>query len=346
MNSKNIIVIDGSRGEGGGQILRTSLSLAMCLQQPVRIENIRAGRKRPGLMRQHLAGLRAATQVSAATVHGDELGSTQIEFRPDSIRAGDYRIAIGSAGSTTLALQTILPALLQANAPSTVELEGGTHNGMAPSYDFLQLSFAPVLARMGAKLELKFDRHGFYPNGGGSFTARVVPATQWQPLSLMQAPEQDTPIVHIAYAHMPASIAEREAKHLMRKASLPPEAVQIHAVESPGPGNVVSMRATNEGFSNVFDSYAARGLKAERVAGRALRDYRQFCDDQVAVDVHLADQILLPLALGAGGEFLTGELTEHTHTNIAVIGQLSGQTIGVERLSATQYKVCVPGRRA
>ncbi len=337
-----MITIDGSAGEGGGQILRTALSLSMCLQQPVRVQNIRAGRKRPGLMRQHLAAVRAATQVSAASVQGDEIGSTHLEFCPQEVSAGNYRVAIGSAGSTTLVLQTILPALLSAPAASSVDLEGGTHNGMAPSFDFLRLSFAPLLARIGVGLELNLERHGFYPNGGGRFNTKITPSDHYRPLCLLDAAQNAGPEVHLTYAHLQESIVRREATYMQRKAALQTDAIHIHQVDSLGPGNIVSLRAPNDGFENLFEAYAARGVKAERVAGRALSDYRRFRDAQVAVDQHLADQLLVPMLLGAGGEFLTHSPTLHTRTNIDVIRQISGQAIALEQVTTEQIVVRVP----
>lgn len=168
-------IVDGSAGEGGGQILRTALSLAMCTGQSVVIDNIRRGRAKPGLMRQHLAAVRAAAVVSCAQVNGDELHSTRVEFRPGAIRGGTFRFAIGSAGSTTLLWQTLLPALLLADESSEVALEGGTHNGMAPSVDFIEQCFLPALARMGVVVKSKLLRHGFFPNGGGEWHVRVEP---------------------------------------------------------------------------------------------------------------------------------------------------------------------------
>lgn len=346
MNTSNMIHIDGSRGEGGGQILRTTLSLAMCLAQPVHIHNIRAGRKRPGLMRQHLAALRAAAEVCGAEVTGDNIGATDIRFAPQAIASGSYRVAIGSAGSTTLALQTILPALLQADGESQVELEGGTHNGMAPSFDFLQHSFVPLLRRMGADVALELQQHGFYPNGGGSFRARIRPVTTWQALRLIDAPTGGATSAHITCAHLSRSVAERERRYLMRKGGIAEKDVHVYDVRSPGPGNVISVRHAHDGYSNLFEAFGARGVKAERVAGRALRDYRQFIADGVPVDAHLADQLLLPMALGAGGSFTTGELSEHTRTNVAVISELCEQAIEVLPTADTGFEIRVPGRHS
>ena len=161
-----MIELDGSQGEGGGQILRTSLALSMATGQPVAIEKIRAGRAKPGLMRQHLACVKAAAQISGAQVEGAELGSQSLRFVPGPVRAGEYRFAIASAGSCMLVLQTVLPPLLLADAPSHLHLSGGTHNPMAPPFHFLERAFAPLVRRLGADLQLVLRRCGFYPAAG------------------------------------------------------------------------------------------------------------------------------------------------------------------------------------
>lgn len=180
---KDLIELDGS--EGGGQILRSALSLSMTSGQPLRIRNIRGRRSRPGLLRQHLTAVRAAAEICAAEVEGAELGSRELAFRPGAIRAGDYAFAIGSAGSCSLVLQTLLPALLAANGESRVRISGGTHNPLAPPADFLRDSWLPLLQRMGAEVDLELLRHGFVPAGGGELLARVRPA-RWRPLQLEQ----------------------------------------------------------------------------------------------------------------------------------------------------------------
>src|SRR6476620_518674 len=167
MKKSEVITIDGSVGEGGGQIIRNSLALSLVTGQPFRIVNIRAGRKKPGLLRQHLTAVQAANQIGDAAVDGAEMGSGEVVFRPEGIRAGDYRFAIGTAGSTTLVLQTILPALILAGAPSHLTLEGGTHNPLAPPFDFLAQTFLPHLARFGPTVTATLARPGFFPAGGG-----------------------------------------------------------------------------------------------------------------------------------------------------------------------------------
>ena len=177
-----LIRIDGSFGEGRGQILRTSLSLSLLTGTPFRIDGIRAGREKPGLLRQHLTAVLAAAEVSEATVDGATLGSTSLTFTPGPVRAGEYKFAVGTAGSGTLVFQTVLPALMMANASSHVVIEGGTHNMAAPPYDFLARTFVPVVERMGPRLRLQLERYGFYPAGGGRFVAEIEPVRGLKPL--------------------------------------------------------------------------------------------------------------------------------------------------------------------
>ena len=172
---ESILQLDGSQGEGGGQILRSALSLSMLLGRPFRIDNIRAGRKKPGLMRQHVTCVRAAAAVCSAEVTGDAIGSTTLSFRPNAVRAGHFNFVIGSAGSTMLVLQTVLPALLTADAPSTLHIEGGTHALAAPSTEFIAEAYLAQLARIGADVAMYVDRYGFFPSGGGQIRVEVRP---------------------------------------------------------------------------------------------------------------------------------------------------------------------------
>src|SRR4051794_32051606 len=181
----NWVSIDGSQGEGGGQLLRTALSLSLVTGKPFRIERIRAGRKKPGLLRQHLTAVHAAAQVGRAHVVGAELGSQSVSFEPSENQPGDYEFAVGTAGSATLVFQTLLPALLHGRAPSRVTVEGGTHNPSAPPFDFLARSFLPILERMGASVHASLERCGFYPAGGGRMTFGIVPCPALQPLRLL-----------------------------------------------------------------------------------------------------------------------------------------------------------------
>ena len=324
-----MIVIDGSYGEGGGQIFRTTISLAMCLGLAVRIENIRAGRRKPGLLRQHLTALRAAQQVCRAEVSGAELGSMTVTFAPGAIEAGHYECAIGSAGSTTLVFQTLVPALQVANAPSTVRFEGGTHNGSAPSVDFLQLAFLPLLARLGLNVSIDFRRHGFYPAGGGLWQCRIEPCAKLGRLELPERGEAISVEAVVSCAQIPGHVAERQLARVQKKLRWSAEQLQRRSVESVGPGNIVSLRLGYEHVVEVFEAMGAPGLPAERVAGRALSALRSYQSKEAAVGEFLCDQLLLPLALGEGGAFTTGELSEHARTNMHVIESMLGRSFRV-----------------
>ncbi|HDP88421.1 MAG TPA: RNA 3'-phosphate cyclase [Thioalkalivibrio sp.] len=179
-----MLSIDGSMGEGGGQVLRSSLALSLCLGRPFRMTRIRAARSRPGLQRQHLAAVRAAAAIGHARVAGDELHSQTLEFAPAGVAPGDYRFDIGSAGSTALVLQTVLPPLLTADGPSRLVIQGGTHNPMAPTFEFIRDAFLPLLVRMGPRLAIALHRPGFYPVGGGELVVSVDPVPVLAPLSL------------------------------------------------------------------------------------------------------------------------------------------------------------------
>ncbi len=320
--------IDGSMGEGGGQVLRTSLTLSMCLGVPVKITNIRAGRKKPGLLRQHLAALRAAAEICDAEINGDALGSTEVRFVPGALRPGNYEFRIGSAGSSTLLVQTVLPALALLERSSTIIVHGGTHNGMAPSVDFLELALFPLLARMGVQVDSTLHRHGFYPIGGGRWEVTVHPWRQPAPLQLFRRGSWIENRATVTSSQLQGHIAERELARVARKLGWPEKALISSDVASLGPGNIVSLRSRFEHVTEVFEAVGGLGISAERVAGRAIRDARRYLAADYAVGEYLADQLLLPMVIGAGGEFTTGALSSHSRTNMALIsGWLGASSI-------------------
>ena len=178
--------VDGSQGEGGGQIVRSSLALALVTGRSLVVDNIRARRRKPGLMPQHLAAVHAAKRVCSGDIQGAEIGSACLRFEPHHVRGGDYSFDVGTAGSTTLVLQTVLPALLIADAPSTVVIEGGTHNPWAPPFDFLQQAFLPLVCRMGPRVTMTLSRHGFYPAGGGQLIVKIEPCPRLAGFDLLE----------------------------------------------------------------------------------------------------------------------------------------------------------------
>ena len=213
----DFLTIDGSQGEGGGQVLRSSLAMSLVTGRPFVIENIRAGRKKPGLMRQHLTAVNAATEVSHAEVKGATIGSARLEFQPGKVTPGNYTFSVGTAGSATLVLQAVLPALMLADGESNLTLEGGTHNPFAPPWDFLTKTYLPVLNRMGPTVEARLIRPGFYPAGGGQFTVRIRPARQLGRLELLERGEIRTRRVRALVANLSRRIAERERESIAKK---------------------------------------------------------------------------------------------------------------------------------
>ncbi len=265
-----MIRIDGSLGEGGGQILRTSLSLSLVTGKPFRIDNIRAGREKPGLLRQHLTAVLAAAEVSGAKVEGAVLGSAALSFSPGKVQPGEYRFSVGTAGSGTLVFQTLLPALMLATAPSRIVIEGGTHNTAAPPYDFLARTFVPLVERMGPKIRLQFERHGFYPAGGGRFSADIDPVASLRPLHVGERGEMTSRRVIAVVANLPRQIAQREVEAASRILHWGADSHVVEACESAGPGNVVMVETGSAGVTEIFTAFGQLGVSGtSRWAGRA-----------------------------------------------------------------------------
>lgn len=336
---KEIKVIDGAYGEGGGQILRSALSLSMCTGTPIRIEGIRAGRKKSGLLRQHLACVKASQEICQAQVTGAELGAPQIEFFPGKIKGGDYEFAIGSAGSTTLLFQTVLPALLMAESSSTVRFSGGTHNDLAPSFDFIQAGFLPMVKQMGIEIGAELHSYGFMPTGGGAWTATIPAASQKSTLDITHRDDITKRQATVTQAGISKTIAERELTRIQKKLKWSDSELHIRQVESIGPGNIVSLRVSDGCVCEVVEVVGAKALSAERVAGRAAAQLKRYLASGAAIGEHLCDQLLLPLALGMGGKFTTTTPSQHTLTNIHVIQQFLDCEISIRELDHDLHEV-------
>ena len=315
-----MVAIDGAAGEGGGQILRTALALSLVTGRAFRIINIRAARAKPGLLRQHLTAVRAAVEISDAGCDGAEIGSGELVFRPGTVRAGDYRFAVGTAGSTTLVLQTVLPALALAGQPSRVTLEGGTHNPLAPPFDFLARSFLPIFNRFGPMAEATLTRAGFYPAGGGQMEVAIAPAARMRPVELLtRGPESGRRVVaHLA--GVPPMAAERAFEQVDKRLRWGRAACEVVAHPSAhGQGFALVGEVASEAHTEVFTGFGERGLRAEAVADRMVEQVRSYLSAGLPVGEHLADQLLLPMGLAAGGAFRTAGLSPHARTNIGVI---------------------------
>lgn len=337
-----MIELDGSHGEGGGQILRTALTLSMITGIPFRIERIRARRSKPGLLRQHLTAVNAAAQICGAQVQGAAPGSQALSFVPGKIRGDDYRFAIGTAGSCTLVLQTLLPALWFADAPSTLRISGGTHNPAAPPLDFLSRSWLPLLLRMGVEMAIELLRHGFYPAGGGELYARVCPVSALQSFELLERGELRVARVMAIVVGVFVEVAKCELAELdLQLGGVLGELQQeLRALPSrEGPGNALLVELQYREITELFTAFGEKGLPAEVVANRVAKLARHFHDSTAVVGEHLADQLVLPLALAGAGSFTTVRVSSHLQTNVEVIGKflpvefVLTETAGAHRIS-------------
>lgn len=335
-----MIVIDGSQGEGGGQILRSSLALSLVTGQSCRIEQIRAGRRTPGLLRQHLTATLAAAEIGGAEARGAEIGSSELTFIPGRTRAGDYSFAVGTAGSTSLILQTLLPALMLADQPSSIAIEGGTHNPLAPPYDFLSRAFLPLLSRIGPRVSSELVRYGFYPAGGGRVIYRIEPAAKLERLDLPVRGEIRARQARAIVANLASHIAARELKVIARRLSWKEEWMKAEEVkDSRGPGNVVVIEIESEHVTEVFTGFGERGVTAEAVAAAAVDEAREYLAAGAAVGSHLADQLLLPLALAGGGSFTTVAPSRHTTTNIDIIRRFLGVSMTTTKIGDGIWRI-------
>jgi RNA 3'-terminal phosphate cyclase (ATP) len=331
----DMIVIDGAQGEGGGQVLRSALALSLVTGRPFRIERVRAGRKRPGLMRQHLTAVDAARRIGGAVVVGDGIGSSSITFTPGSVVPGDYAFAVGTAGSATLVLQTILPPLMLAAGPSRIVLEGGTHNPWAPPFEFLADAFLPLVNRLGPTVTVTLERHGFAPAGGGRFIIDILPARRLEPLICTDRGALVRQGGRILLANLPRHVADREREALLRLTGWDESLIRIEEIDAAGPGNVVLLTVESAHVTEVFTGFGEHGVRAEHVARRVIDELRRYLAAAVPVGPHLADQLILPLAIAAAHQpaqpsvFRTLPLTQHAQTHIAVVQSFLGVPITV-----------------
>lgn len=309
--------VDGAAGEGGGQILRNALALSLATGRSFTIEGIRAGRASPGLLRQHLACVRAATEIGRAAVEGDVLGSRSVSFAPAGVHAGDYSFAVGSAGSALLVLQAVLLPLLTASGSSRVTLEGGTHNPNAPTFEHFDRALLSVLRRMGARVTVALERRGYLPAGGGRVVAQIEGVAALSPLTLLERGDVLTRRVLAMSACLPDHIVEREAEEVRSRLDVEETDVTlIRESDAPGPGNAVVIEMESAAATEVVSSIGRQGRKAESVARDAASQAKRYLGAGVPIGLHLADQLVVPFALAGGGAFRTLPLSAHTLTAI------------------------------
>lgn len=316
----DMIRIDGSEGEGGGQVLRTSLSLAMVTGKAFTIENIRAGRAKPGLMRQHLTCVKAAADICGGEAEGAELKSSSLTFTPGDVKPGTYDFAIGTAGATTLVAQTVLPALMMADAPSNVTFEGGTHNMQCPSYEFIEQVFLPHVHAMGVDVHTRLHRRGYYPAGGGQWVMEIGPAGNLKPIEIMDRGDFKNVSAEAVVSQLPPSVGKRELKVIEGHLDLTENQMSLEQdTNAIGPGNVVQIRMQYDHVTELVIGHGKLGVSAESIGKNTVRAAKRFMKGKAAVGPHLADQLLLPMALAGGGRFTCLRPSLHTMTNVETI---------------------------
>jgi RNA 3'-terminal phosphate cyclase (ATP) len=340
-----MIEIDGSYREGGGQILRTALSLSCLFQKPFRIFNIRRGRKKPGLMPQHLTCVRAAQLLSNAEVVGDDKGLTDLLFSPNEVKNGDFFFDIGTAGSTSLVLQTLIPAIVFSKEKTTITLKGGTHVPFSPSFHYMNEVFASFLKKLGIEISLSIESYGFYPKGGGKIRAEIFPVKAIKPLQILERGDILKLRGYSGVGNLPLSIAERQKNALVEKlfpSVIPPCPplikwgfenidIQLLNVSTPGQGTFVFLLSKAENAIAGFTSLGERGKRAEVVGEEAATEFSSYYATNTALDPHMADQIVLYLSLcKQESVFTTSCITEHLMTNLWVIGLFHRYLYSVE----------------
>jgi RNA 3'-terminal phosphate cyclase (ATP) len=328
-----VVKIDGQSGEGGGQVLRSALCLSALTGLPLHLVNVRAGRAKPGLMPQHLQAVTAAAAIAGAATRGAEIGSRELCFTPGHLAPGDYRFDIGTAGATSLVLQTIYLPLAAARAPSTVTVTGGTHVPFSPSFHYLQLQWLPFLRRLGLELHVELSMGGFYPRGGGRIDSRITPVQELRPLQLSDRGSLVRIRCLSLAANLPLEIAERQSRQAAARLSPYRSILQIEnaAMTAAGKGTLLLLQAEFERSSACYFALGERGRPAEKVADSAAEALLAFLATDAAVDEFLADQLALPLALADGESFLsTPRLSRHLLTNLEVIAAFLPVRFGID----------------
>jgi RNA 3'-terminal phosphate cyclase (ATP) len=337
-----MITIDGSEGEGGGQMVRNACALSLVTGTPFRIINIRGKRPRPGLMRQHVTAVEAACAISGSTCLGLTVGSSELTFHPGVARAGDYRFAVGTAGSTALVLQTVLMPLVLANGPSRLVLEGGTHNMMAPPFDFIERVFLPVINRMGPRVSARLVRHGFYPRGGGRIEVEITPAPL-RPLDCFERGEKLAVAGQALFSGLPLAIAERMVERAAR--GLPDWGQEAFALrqlpEDQGPGVILMLEARYAHAAEIVSGFGQLGVPAERLAKTASARMNGYLETKAFAGPYLADQLILPFVLAGGGGFTTVKPSQHLLTAIDIARRFTGTRITVAQQPAGEHRVTI-----
>jgi RNA 3'-terminal phosphate cyclase (ATP) len=340
-------VIDGSVGEGGGQILRTCLSLSLITGQPFRIKNIRKNRKRPGLRAQHLSSIELAAKIGDADVKGAKLNSPEITFTPRAIRAGDYRCTIGTAGSTSLVLQSVFLPLGLVDKSSSISITGGTHVPWSPTFDYLHQNWTPFLNNIGFQISVNLVRAGFYPQGGGQIQATIRPLRELSGIKITQRGNLKQIRGISAVSNLDRRIAERQRAQVLRRIGdkFLLNDIRIQDLPSKFKGTSLSLICEFENSHCCYCALGALGKPAERVADEVIDKIEYFMTTDAVVDEYMADQLLLPLSIAkSDSQYITPVITRHLITNADIISRFLPAQITIDGEIGDQGTIfVVPG---
>ncbi len=338
-----MIHIDGAEGEGGGQVVRNACALSLVTGEPFQITNIRGRREKPGLMRQHVTAIEAACVIGNAECQGLSVGSTELAFRPGRVVPGDYQFAVGTAGSTGLVLQTILMPLVLSDAPSRLVLEGGTHNMMAPPFEFIERCFLPIITRMGPTVSARLIRHGFYPRGGGRIEVDIEPAPL-KPIDCVDRGALQGVSATALFAGLPFDIADREIQTARKLLDWPEDAFAVRQLpDGSGPGNALLLQGDYEHVTEVVTGFGQLGVSAQSLAKTAANRMAGYQASAAFAGPYLQDQLVLPFALARGGAFTTVKPSQHFLSAIEVVERFLGTKLLLGRRDDGVHEVSVAG---
>lgn len=342
------VEVDGSEGEGGGQILRTAIAFSAILRRPVRVAKIRAGRRVPGLRRQHLSALEVLGRVFGGEVEGASEGSSAVTFRPGEARLSELSVDMGTAASVTLVLQAVVPAVALSGRKLRLELTGGTDVPWSPTFDFVDRVLRPALRAVGVAFDTRAARRGYYPRGGGRVTSVIEQCQSLKPLELVSRQKVSGVGIISRSGSLPSHVADRQARaasSLLEGAGLRVLAKEVSVEESDSPGSSILVHGAGPGAYLGSDGIGARGRPAEEVGRDAASRFLAEAESGGCMDENLADMVLPLLSLAPSpSRVRVRATTSHLTSGLELARLFTGCRWSVDDQGVSSVVTVVPGR--